>query len=105
MSAKQQILDAIGALPDETNWDELLAQVETLVARHRKSVDGEAVSDRSAAGAIARLTRRLHPATDAERLALEAELDAMAADPDIQRELRQIEAEFAGTDMDGMEGL
>lgn len=30
------------------------------------------------------------------------ELAAMAADPAIQRELRQIEAEFSGTEMDGL---
>ena len=32
----------------------------------------------------------------------EAQLAAMAADPNIQRELRQIEAEFAGTETDGL---
>lgn len=32
------------------------------------------------------------------------ELAAMAADPAIQRELRQIEAEFSGTEMDGLPG-
>lgn len=32
----------------------------------------------------------------------EDELAAMAADPDIQRELRAIETEFAGTEMDGL---
>jgi hypothetical protein len=35
---------------------------------------------------------------------IEAELDAMAADPDIQREIKQINAEFAGTEMDGLTG-
>lgn len=33
------------------------------------------------------------------------ELDALAADPDIQREIKAIEAEFAATDMDGLENL
>ena len=32
----------------------------------------------------------------------EAQLAAMAADPDMQRELRQIEAAFAGTETDGL---
>ena len=32
----------------------------------------------------------------------EAQLAAMAADPNIQRELRQIEVEFAGTESDGL---
>lgn len=34
---------------------------------------------------------------------IEDQLAAMAADPEIQRELRQIEAEFAGTETDGLE--
>lgn len=33
---------------------------------------------------------------------LEDQLAMMAADPDIQRELREIEAEFAGTGDDGL---
>ena len=32
-----------------------------------------------------------------------SQLAAMAADPDIQRELRAIEHEFSGTEMDGLE--
>jgi hypothetical protein len=43
---------------------------------------------------IRRQTERPH--------SVENQLAAMAADPDIQRELRQIEAEFAGTEMDGL---
>lgn len=35
--------------------------------------------------------------------AIEAELAAMANDPDIQCELRQIEAEFSHTEMDGVD--
>jgi hypothetical protein len=35
---------------------------------------------------------------------IEAELEEMANDPDIQRELAAIELEFAGTSMDGLEG-
>ncbi len=33
----------------------------------------------------------------------ESDLDAMARDPAIQRELAQIEAEFAGTELDGLD--
>ncbi|MHB8627079.1 MAG: hypothetical protein ACYDBJ_06920 [Aggregatilineales bacterium] len=33
---------------------------------------------------------------------IEGQIAAMAADPDIQREIRQIQAEFASTDMDGL---
>jgi hypothetical protein len=35
---------------------------------------------------------------------IEAELEEMANDPDIQRELAAIELEFAATSMDGLEG-
>jgi hypothetical protein len=35
---------------------------------------------------------------------IEAELEEMANDPDIQRELAAIEIEFAVTSMDGLEG-
>jgi hypothetical protein len=35
---------------------------------------------------------------------IEAELEQMANDPDIQRELAAIELEFAATSMDGLEG-
>lgn len=35
---------------------------------------------------------------------LESELDAMAADPQIQSELQKINQEFAITEMDGLEG-
>ena len=34
----------------------------------------------------------------------ESELAAMAADPDVQRELREIRADFSGTEADGLEG-
>lgn len=35
---------------------------------------------------------------------LESELRAMAADPQIQKELAQIDQEFSVTEMDGLEG-
>jgi hypothetical protein len=35
---------------------------------------------------------------------IEAELEEMANDPDIQRELAAIELEFAATSMDGLQG-
>jgi predicted transcriptional regulator len=35
---------------------------------------------------------------------IEAELEEMANDPDIQRELAEIELEFASTSMDGLQG-
>jgi hypothetical protein len=41
----------------------------------------------------------------AEQAKQEAELAAMAADPNIQREIHQIQKEFAVADADGLEGL
>lgn len=35
----------------------------------------------------------------------ETQLNAMAYDPEIQRELQEIEIEFSGTEMDGLEEL
>ncbi len=39
------------------------------------------------------------------RIDIQAQLEAMANDPEIQREIRQIEAEFRSTELDGLEGL
>lgn len=36
---------------------------------------------------------------------LDQELAAMARDPDIQREIREIEREFSGTEEDGLENI
>jgi hypothetical protein len=50
-----------------------------------------------------RMARQMRDRTirvDTERASL---LVAMAADPQIQQELRQIEAEFAGTEGDGLQ--
>ena len=49
---------------------------------------------------IERLVQQIRQHTVAlpARPSLESQLVAMASDPDIQRELRQIEVEFAGTD-------
>jgi hypothetical protein len=46
-----------------------------------------------------RIRERSHQATDL----LERSLDEMANDPAIQQELREIEAEFAVTESDGLE--
>ena len=105
MSAKRVVLDAVGAMPDGATWHEILQQVQTLVAGCRDDADGKSGSVPSAGELNAPFTRRLHPSSEPERLALEADLDALAADPDIQRELRRIEEEFACTDWDGMEGF
>jgi hypothetical protein len=41
----------------------------------------------------------------AEEVRQQAELAAMAADPNVQREIRQIQKEFAVTEADGLEDL
>lgn len=52
---------------------------------------------------IDQLTRRMQQSSAPD--VGSADLAAMAADPEIQRELRAIEAEFAGTEADGLERL
>ena len=49
---------------------------------------------------IKRVADLLGRASQPQRI--EEQLAAMAADPDIQRELLEIEAEFAGTETDGL---
>jgi hypothetical protein len=51
-----------------------------------------------------RLARRIHASTVQRQEVLEGQLQTMADDPDIQRELHMIEAEFAGTESDGLAG-
>ena len=52
---------------------------------------------------IERLAQRIRQRTLPDQPPLESQLAAMASDPDIQRELRQIESDFAGTDLDGLD--
>jgi hypothetical protein len=52
---------------------------------------------------IERLAHRLRLTTVLPQEPLESDLAAMAADPEIQRELRDIEEEFRGTESDGLE--
>ena len=49
-----------------------------------------------------RLAHRIRRHTLRPQPSLTDQLTAMASDPDIQRELQQIEAEFAGTETDGL---
>ena len=51
---------------------------------------------------IERLARRIRDRTLRPQPSRTDELAAMARDPDIQRELQQIDAEFAGTETDGL---
>ncbi|MCE7988354.1 MAG: hypothetical protein DYG89_44920 [Caldilinea sp. CFX5] len=52
-----------------------------------------------------RMIHRLRLHTQVARPSLESQLAAMARDPDIQRELREIEMEFAGTEGDGLDSI
>lgn len=52
---------------------------------------------------IERLVQRIREQTLRSKNDLNAQLDAMAADPDIRREIRQIENEFSVTEADGLD--
>jgi hypothetical protein len=52
---------------------------------------------------IERLVNRIRARAGSAPTASEADLAAMASDPAIQQELRQIDAEFAGTETDGLD--
>jgi hypothetical protein len=52
---------------------------------------------------LERLAARVRQTVQGQRSSSEDDLAAMAADPDIQRELRMIEEEFRGTELDGLE--
>jgi hypothetical protein len=54
---------------------------------------------------IERLVHRLRSRVSADQIAWEGDLAAMAADPEIQSELRKIDAEFRMTEGDGLENL
>jgi hypothetical protein len=53
---------------------------------------------------IERVVHGLGAGAGTDRGATDRELSAMAANPEIQQELRQIDREFAGTEADGLEG-
>jgi hypothetical protein len=50
-----------------------------------------------------RLVHRTRVAVSSNRDTWDADLSAMAADPEMQRELNRINAEFASTEADGLE--
>lgn len=52
---------------------------------------------------LERLMHRARVAVSERHDAREADLSAMAADPEVQRELRQINAEFSTAKADGLE--
>ncbi len=53
---------------------------------------------------IEQLAHRLREDSPLKQTILEKQLAAMAADPEIQAELRRIEQEFAVTEANGLEG-
>ena len=53
---------------------------------------------------LERLVHRTRLAACGRREAWEADVAAMAADPEVQRELSRINAEFGTTETDGLEG-
>ena len=53
-------------------------------------------------GLIDRLVRRVNEQTSNQNKDVDDQLAQMAADPGIQREVREIEREFALTDSDGL---
>jgi hypothetical protein len=52
---------------------------------------------------LERLVHRARMALSGKRDTWEADLSAMAADPEMQRELNRINAEFAAAEADGLE--
>jgi len=52
---------------------------------------------------LERLIHRVRVAIAGHQEAWEAELSAMASDPQVQRELRHISTEFSATEADGLE--
>ncbi len=52
---------------------------------------------------IERLAHRIRQSTLRRLIVQESDLAAMAADPAIQREVQQINDEFASTEMDGLD--
>jgi hypothetical protein len=53
---------------------------------------------------LERLIHRMREQQLKEDAAFAAEMSAMASDPDIQREIREIKEEFRCTDGDGLQG-
>ncbi len=52
---------------------------------------------------IERLVHRVNQATSAKRDDLDQQLSLMAGDPEIQKELQNIEREFSSAEVDGLE--
>ena len=63
----------------------------------------ERLSPEAQLGLLERLVHRARVAVSGRRDAWEAELSVMAADPELQRELSRINAEFVATESDGNE--
>ena len=71
-----------------------LSEIESEFAR---------LSPEAQLGLLERLVHRARVAVSGRRDTWEADLSAMAADPEMQRELNRINAEFSVTEADGLE--
>jgi hypothetical protein len=52
---------------------------------------------------VERIIHRLRKKNIEDERGIESQLTAMASDPDIQKELKKINEEFASTELDGLE--
>ncbi len=71
-----------------------LSEIESEFAR---------LSPEAQLGLLERLVHRARLAVSSRRDTWEADLSAMAADPEVQRELSRIDLEFSVTEADGLE--
>jgi hypothetical protein len=91
MTAKHAVLAAVHAMPEGSSWDDILGRLQVVVALGRDERNTNMEPSASADNAQSQLIARLYPTTDAAERAMNADMDALAADPDIQRELTRIE--------------
>ncbi len=74
-----------------------------MITRERLQADIDQLSLSDQLWLMERLAQRIRQRTLRPLSIQESDLSAMANDPAIQRELRQIEAEFAPTEFDGLD--
>ena len=73
---------------------------EVLLAKIEKSIRGLSLTEQL--WLMERLARRIRKSAQSECIPEEAQLAAMASDPEIQRELQRINEEFSSTEADGL---
>jgi hypothetical protein len=81
-------------------WAGVMAMSNTALERIEADLDQLSLADQL--WLIERLAQRIRHQAQPHQSLPESQLAAMASDPDIQRELREIEAEFEGTEFDGL---